>query len=117
MIRSGSPPQGLREEERPEDGAGRKDLQRDGTTDAPGRSDLSGEQILSFVRSHPCDSEGRGRGSLRRMKETVGDIDIVAASEDPDSLADDFAEAPFAEESWPTARRRSLSLAAGPRST
>jgi DNA polymerase (family 10) len=32
------------------------------------------------------------------MKETVGDIDIVAASEDPDSLADDFAEAPFAEE-------------------
>jgi DNA polymerase (family 10) len=32
------------------------------------------------------------------MKETIGDIDIVAASEDPASLADDFAEAPFAEE-------------------
>src|SRR3712207_9319077 len=32
------------------------------------------------------------------MKETIGDIDVVAASTDPASLADDFAEAPFAEE-------------------
>src|ERR671921_462656 len=57
-----------------------------------------GEQILSFVRSHPATERAEVGGSLRRMKETVGDIDIVAASEDPDSLADDFAEAPFAEE-------------------
>ena len=57
-----------------------------------------GEQILSFVRAHPATERAEVGGSLRRMKETVGDIDIVAASEDPDSLADDFAEAPFAEE-------------------
>ena len=57
-----------------------------------------GEQILSFVRSHPATERAEVGGSLRRMKETVGDIDIVAASEDPGSLADDFAEAPFAEE-------------------
>ena len=57
-----------------------------------------GEQILSFVRSHPATERAEVGGSLRRMKETIGDIDIVAASEDPASLADDFAEAPFAEE-------------------
>jgi DNA polymerase (family X) len=57
-----------------------------------------GNQILSFVRSHPATERAEVGGSLRRMKETIGDIDIVAASTDPASLADDFAEAPFAEE-------------------
>jgi DNA polymerase (family 10) len=57
-----------------------------------------GDQILSFVRSHPATETAEVGGSLRRMKETIGDIDIVAASTDPASLADDFAEAPFAEE-------------------
>ena len=57
-----------------------------------------GEEILRFVRSHPATERAEVGGSLRRMKETIGDIDIVAASTDPASLADDFAEAPFAEE-------------------
>jgi DNA polymerase (family X) len=57
-----------------------------------------GDEILSFVRSHPATERAEVGGSLRRMKETIGDIDIVAASTDPASLADDFAEAPFAEE-------------------
>jgi DNA polymerase (family 10) len=57
-----------------------------------------GDEILSFVRSHPATERAEVGGSLRRMKETIGDIDIVAASTDPDSLADNFAEAPFAEE-------------------
>ena len=57
-----------------------------------------GDEILSFVRSHPETKRAEVGGSLRRMKETIGDIDIVAASTDPASLADDFAEAPFAEE-------------------
>ena len=57
-----------------------------------------GEHILSFVRSHPATERAEVGGSLRRMKETIGDIDVVAASTDPASLADDFAEAPFAEE-------------------
>ena len=57
-----------------------------------------GDEILSFVRSHPVTERAEVGGSLRRMKETIGDIDIVAASTDPASLADDFAEAPFAEE-------------------
>ncbi len=57
-----------------------------------------GDEILSFVRSHPATERAEVGGSLRRMKETIGDIDIVAASTDQASLADDFAEAPFAEE-------------------
>ena len=57
-----------------------------------------GDQILSFVRSHPATERAEVGGSLRRMKETIGDIDIVAASTDPAALADDFADAPFAEE-------------------
>jgi DNA polymerase (family 10) len=57
-----------------------------------------GERLLSFVRSHPATQRAEVGGSLRRMKETIGDIDIVAASTDAASLADAFAEAPFAEE-------------------
>jgi DNA polymerase (family X) len=57
-----------------------------------------GDRILSFVCAHPATERAEVGGSLRRMKETIGDIDIVAASTDPTSLADDFAEAPFAEE-------------------
>ena len=57
-----------------------------------------GEHILSFVRSHPTTERAELTGSLRRMKETIGDLDVVAASTDPGSLAAAFAEAPFADE-------------------
>ena len=56
------------------------------------------EHILSFVRSHPATERAEIAGSLRRMKETIGDLDVVAASTDPGSLAAAFAEAPFADE-------------------
>ncbi len=57
-----------------------------------------GEHILSFVRSHPTTERAELAGSLRRMKETIGDLDVVAASTNPGSLAAAFAEAPFADE-------------------
>ncbi len=57
-----------------------------------------GEHLLEFVRSHPAAERAALAGSLRRMKETIGDLDIVAASADPQSLADAFAEAPFVDE-------------------
>ncbi|CAA9401465.1 MAG: DNA polymerase X family [uncultured Rubrobacteraceae bacterium] len=59
---------------------------------------FKGERMLSFVRSHPATERAEIAGSLRRMKETIGDLDIVAASTDPASLADAFAGAPFADE-------------------
>ena len=57
-----------------------------------------GEHLLSFVRSHPSTERAEVAGSLRRRKETIGDLDIVASSSDPGALADAFAEARFTDE-------------------
>jgi DNA polymerase (family 10) len=56
------------------------------------------EHMLNFVRSHPSTVQAEVAGSLRRQKETIGDLDVVAASTDPMALADAFAEAPFVDE-------------------
>ena len=60
-------------------------------------TNLAGE-ILEFVRSRPSCERADVAGSLRRYKETVGDLDIVAASREMKELADSFAEAPFVDE-------------------
>ena len=57
-----------------------------------------GESLLDFVRSHPATERAEVAGSLRRRKETVGDLDIVVASTDPHDLAKAFAEAEFVSE-------------------
>ncbi len=57
-----------------------------------------GESLLAFIRSHPATERAEVAGSLRRQKESIGDLDIVAASTDPHSLADTFAEADFVTE-------------------
>jgi DNA polymerase (family 10) len=57
-----------------------------------------GEHMLAFVRSHPSTVRAEVGGSLRRKKETIGDLDIVAASTDQRALAGTFADAPFADE-------------------
>jgi DNA polymerase (family X) len=57
-----------------------------------------GEEMLAFVRSHPSTDRAEVGGSLRRERETIGDLDIVAASTDQQALADAFADAPFADE-------------------
>ena len=56
------------------------------------------ENMLDFVRSHPSTVRAEVAGSLRRRKETIGDLDLVAASTDQRALADAFAEAPFVDE-------------------
>src|ERR671933_503366 len=56
------------------------------------------EHILRFVRSHPACERAEIAGSLRRQKETIGDLDLVAASPERKALADAFAEAPFVDE-------------------
>jgi len=57
-----------------------------------------GEHILGFVRGRAECEEAELAGSLRRQKETIGDLDLVAASSDGKALADAFAEAPFVDE-------------------
>jgi DNA polymerase (family X) len=56
------------------------------------------EHMLEFVRSHPSTVQAKVAGSLRRQKETIGDLDLVVASTDQKALADAFAEAPFVDE-------------------
>jgi len=56
------------------------------------------EDMLDFVISHPSTVRAEVAGSLRRQKETIGDLDLVAASTDQRALADAFAEAPFVDE-------------------
>ncbi len=57
-----------------------------------------GEHVLGFVRGRAECEEAELAGSLRRQKETIGDLDIVAASSDGKALADAFASAPFVDE-------------------
>ncbi len=56
------------------------------------------EEMLNFVRPHPSTVRAEVAGSLRRQKETIGDLDLVAASTDGGALADTFAGAPFVDE-------------------
>jgi DNA polymerase (family 10) len=56
------------------------------------------EHLLGFLRSHSACERAEVAGSLRRQKETIGDIDLVAASGDQKTLADAFAKAPFVDE-------------------
>ena len=56
------------------------------------------EHILGFVRSHPACERAEVAGSLRRRKETIGDLDLVAASREGRALADAFAGAQFVDE-------------------
>ncbi|MFL5620201.1 MAG: DNA polymerase/3'-5' exonuclease PolX [Gemmatimonadaceae bacterium] len=54
-----------------------------------------GARALAMVRSHPDVREAELAGSIRRRRETVGDVDIVAAcSGDPAAVAKSFANTP-----------------------
>lgn len=48
------------------------------------------EEILAELRPLASVSRAEYAGSLRRMKETIGDIDILAASDDPGPVMDRF---------------------------
>ena len=56
------------------------------------RAAAEGERFLAMVRSHPAVVVAELAGSLRRRRETVDDVDIVAACEgDPMEVARSFA--------------------------
>jgi len=55
--------------------------------------ELAQEQ-LAFLRGLPNVSQVEAAGSLRRMRSTIGDIDILAASDDPEPVMEAFASQP-----------------------
>ncbi|MDO8588522.1 MAG: DNA polymerase/3'-5' exonuclease PolX [Armatimonadota bacterium] len=52
------------------------------------------EEVVGLLRSHEQILKVEVCGSIRRMKETIGDIDILASSNEPDAAIDAFAALP-----------------------
>ena len=50
------------------------------------------EHLAAHVRAAPGVSEATYAGSLRRMRETIGDLDILAAADDPDPVMRHFID-------------------------
>jgi DNA polymerase (family 10) len=56
------------------------------------------EELLAGVRAHPACVAASEAGSLRRRRETVGDIDLIAASDEAPVLLQAFCELPAVAE-------------------
>ena len=55
------------------------------------------EQILEHFRDHPDVSQIGSAGSLRRSKETIGDLDVLIATKNPKSITEFFVTFPLIE--------------------
>lgn len=58
------------------------------------------DEIISFLSKMDQVLKVDGAGSLRRMKETIGDIDILVASDDPQKVMDRFVSMNGVEKVW-----------------
>lgn len=52
------------------------------------------QELLDFLQELPGVSTAEAAGSLRRMKETVGDLDILAAAKNSETIMDAFVNRP-----------------------
>lgn len=57
-----------------------------------------GQEMLAALREVPGVVQAAPAGSLRRMRETVGDLDLLVASSDPEPVMARFREAPQVDE-------------------
>jgi DNA polymerase (family 10) len=55
------------------------------------------EKVIDYLQAHPEVSRIDAAGSLRRRQETVGDIDILCATDEPSNVADIFCAYPEVE--------------------
>ena len=53
------------------------------------------EQLLEELRRHPKVKAAEAAGSLRRMRETVGDLDLLVSTDHPDEVMQTFVELPI----------------------
>lgn len=56
------------------------------------------ERVIDLLRTNPIFSQVSAAGSLRRMRETIGDIDLLAASSAPPAAVDAFTRLPIIRE-------------------
>jgi DNA polymerase (family 10) len=55
------------------------------------------DQIVGALRAHPAADRVEVAGSLRRMADSVKDLDIIATASDPKALASTLSELPLVE--------------------
>jgi DNA polymerase (family 10) len=56
------------------------------------------EAVVEALRDHPAVHEASAAGSIRRMRETIGDVDVLAASERPQAVMAAFLALPAVKE-------------------
>src|SRR5438067_4750976 len=56
------------------------------------------EQVMVMLREHPAVVQIEPGGSLRRWRDSVGDLDLLAASPDPEAVMAAFVALPFVRE-------------------
>ncbi|MBI2864075.1 MAG: DNA polymerase/3'-5' exonuclease PolX [Chloroflexi bacterium] len=71
------------------------------------------QELLVMVRRLPGVKEVSTGGSIRRMRETVGDVDIIGSSEDIDATLDAFLRSPGVASVIQRDTRRACALIAG----
>jgi DNA polymerase (family 10) len=64
------------------------------------------EDLVSLLQPHPDVEAIAPAGSLRRMKETIGDIDILVASRRPQAVVESFTTLPIVKEVLSTGATR-----------
>jgi len=62
----------------------------------PFASELA-EKVLTYLKKSPYVIDAYPLGSLRRMKETIGDIDIAVSSDNPEKVLEYFISYPYKE--------------------
>src|SRR5581483_2170186 len=68
------------------------------------------EEVMRQLRSCPAAGEMAAAGSIRRMKETIGDIDVLVASESPAEVVRAFARLPVVREVLAAGEKRASVL-------
>ncbi|WP_135533343.1 DNA polymerase/3'-5' exonuclease PolX [Halostella pelagica] len=56
------------------------------------------DEVLELLRDHEATGRCEVAGSIRRWKETIGDVDVLVASEDDQRVVDAFVDWPRASE-------------------
>lgn len=78
-------------------------------------ADMIAEEIISYLKKNNKFKKIEKAGSLRRGKETIGDIDILAVSGDPEAAMDYFVAYPGVEDVIAKgSTKTSISLEGGP---